>query len=436
MPKNDPKVLNAWCFYDWANSVHSLVIVSAIFPVYYGATAVNESGGDVIDFLGFSVKNSVLFSYAVSAAFLIIALTSPICSAIADYSGRRKRFLQFFCYFGALNCALLYFFVRETTTQSTIFFLFSLVGWAGSIVFYNSFLPEIATPDRYDRISARGYSLGYLGSVLLMVVNVAMLQRPEWFGGLTTAQAARIAFLTVGLWWAGFAQVAFRRLPADRATYEKRPGWLLNGFRELGHVFAQLRDLPAMRGFLLAYFFYSMGVQTVMYVAALFGDKELHLDGSVLIVTILLIQLVAIPGATFFARLSGRVGNVRALMTNVAIWVVTIGIAYFITTMYEFFALACLIGVVMGGIQSLSRSTFAKLMPTNTEDTASFFSFFDVTEKVAIVLGTLMYGLVEQVTGSMRNSILVLLVLFFIGFALLWRLSVQKIASVPLPERA
>ncbi len=435
MKKNDPKVLTAWCFYDWANSVHSLVIVSAIFPVYYGATAVNESGGDVIDFLGWPVKNSVLFSYAVSAAFLIIALTSPVCSAIADYSGRRKRFLKFFCYLGALNCALLYFFTRQTTTASTFFFLFSLVGWAGSIVFYNSFLPEIATPDRFDRVSARGYSLGYIGSVLLMVFNVVMLQKPEWFGGISTALAARISFLTVGLWWAGFAQISFRRLPVDRATHEKRPGWLLNGFRELGHVFGQVRYLPALKGFLLAYFFYSMGVQTVIYVAALFGDKELHLDGTSLIVTILLIQLVAIPGAVFFARLSGRVGNVRALMVNVAVWVVAIGLAYFITTQAEFFGLACIIGLVMGGIQSLSRSTYAKLMPADTDDTASFFSFFDVTEKVAIVLGTLMYGLVEQLTGSMRNSILVLVLLFFVGFALLWRLSFQKIATAPLPER-
>jgi len=434
--KNNPKVLNAWCFYDWANSTHSLVIVSAIFPVYFGATAVNASGGDVIDFLGIQVKNSVLFSYAVSAAFLIIALTSPICSAIADYSGRRKRFLQFFCYFGAANCALLYFFTKETITVSVFFFLFSLVGWAGSIVFYNSFLPVIATSDRFDRLSARGFSMGYLGSVLLMIFNLLMLQKPEWFGGISSGLAARISFLSVGLWWAGFAQYAFHHLPTDRAPVEKRPGWLLNGFRELGRVFDQLKFLPALKGFLLAYFFYNMGVQTVMYVAAIFGDKELHLDGTALITTILLIQLVAIAGATLFAWLSARLGNVRALMINTVVWMVACSLAYFITTQNEFFALACLVGMVMGGVQSLSRSTYAKLIPTDTEDTASFFSFYDVTEKISIVLGTLMYGLVEQLTGSMRNSLLVLLALFFIGFGLLWRLSAQKSTVVVLPERA
>ena len=435
MSKNDPRVLSAWCFYDWANSVHSLVIVSGIFPVYFGATALNESGGDVLNFLGFPVKNSVLFSYAISAAFLIIALTSPVCSAIADYSGRRKRFLQFFCYLGAINCALLYFFTRETTTSAVFFFLFSLVGWAGSIVFYNSFLPEIATADRFDALSARGFSMGYVGSVLLMVFNLTMLLKPEWYGNVSSGMASRISFLTVGVWWAGFAQFAFFRLPPDRATYEKRPGWLLNGFRELGQVFRQLGDLPTLKGFLLAYFFYSMGVQTVMYVAAIFADKELHLPAQSLIITVLLIQLVAIAGAMLFARLSKRLGNVRALMIAVVIWMGICTAAYFVTTQNDIFILAGVIGLVMGGIQALSRSTYAKLMPANTENTASFFSFYDVTEKISIVLGTLMYGLVDQLTGSMRNSMLVLLVLFLIGFGLLWRLSVQKIRVPVLAER-
>lgn len=429
--KNNPRTLTAWTYYDWANSVHSLVIVSSIFPVYFSATALNEAGGPMISFLGFPIKNSVLFSYTVSAAFLFTALLSPVCSAIADYSGRKKAFMKFFCYTGAISCSLLYFFTQETTTFAVICFWVSLIGWSGSIVFYNSYLPDIATEDQFDRVSARGFSMGYIGSVLLMILNLLVILKREWFGNISEAMASRIAFLTVGLWWIGFAQIPFSRLPDGTRKERKTGNYLLNGFKELRHVWTELQDRPLAKRFLIAFLVYNMGVQTVMYVATIFGSDELKLPGQSLIITILLIQLVAIPGAYSFSRLSEKLGNTYALMIAVVIWIGICTCAYFVSTESQFFVLAGVVGLVMGGIQSLSRSTYSKLIPATT-DTASYFSFYDVTEKSSIVLGTLLYGLIEQLTGSMRNSVLALLVLFVIGFLLLWRIPSQKIYGVRL----
>lgn len=434
MQKNNSRVLRAWTIYDWANSVHSLVIVSSIFPVYFSATALNESGGDVINFLGFPIKNSVLFSYTVSAAMLLAAVLSPICTALADYSGRKKAFMKFFCYTGSVACALLYFFTRDTITLAVFFFGWSLVGWAGSIVFYNSYLPEIATEDQFDRLSARGFSMGYIGSVLLMILNLAMILKGEWFGGISTDMASRVAFLTVGVWWFGFAQIPFNVLPdgtrkvAVSAT-ESWGSWFFNGFRELKLTFGHVQKQLLLRRFLISFAVYNMGVQTVMYVATIFASSELKMESSALITTILLIQLVAIPGAYAFARISERIGNIYALMIAVAIWIGICYAAYLVQTQSQFYVLACVVGMVMGGVQSLSRSTYSKFIPANTPDTASYFSFYDVTEKLSIVFGTLVYGLVEQITGSMRNSVLALLVLFVIGLLLLWRIPSQKIYS-------
>ncbi|MBC3785690.1 MFS transporter [Spirosoma utsteinense] len=434
--KNNPRTLTAWTFYDWANSVHSLVIVSSIFPVYFSATALNEAGGPIINFLGFPIKNTVLFSYTVSAAFLLTALLSPVCSAIADYSGRKKAFMKAFCYLGAICCGLLYFFTRDTTTFAVICFGLSLVGWSGSIVFYNSYLPDIATDDQFDRVSARGFSMGYIGSVLLMIFNLLMILKRDWFGNISEGTASRIAFLTVGVWWIGFAQIAFSRLPdgTRKPGQNKNGRYLLNGFRELRSVLNQLSQRPLILKFLTAFFVYNMGVQTVMYVATIFGSDELKMDGQNLIILVLLLQLVAIPGAYGFSWLSARIGNTYALMVAVVIWIGICAGAYLVQTQGQFFALASVVGLVMGGIQSLSRSTYSKLIPATT-DTASYFSFYDVTEKLSIVMGTLLYGLIEQLTGSMRNSVLGLLVLFIIGLLLLWRIPSQKIYRVHLETK-
>ncbi|GAA4443193.1 MFS transporter [Ravibacter arvi] len=426
MKKNDPKLINAWCMYDWANSVHNLVITASVFPVYFSATALAEDGSDVVSFFGHPVKNTVLFSYSVSVSFLLIALLIPFCTAIADYTGRKKTFMKFFCYLGATSCALLFFFKRDTLEFSVLAFMSSLIGWSGSIVFYNSFLPEIATEDNYDRFSARGFAWGYAGAVLLMLFNLTMIMFPAFYGITDKSLPARLSFLSVGVWWVVFAQIPFRRLPNN--IYERTPtgNWLFNGFRKLGTVFRQLQKQVMLPRYLIAFFIFNMGVQTVMYVATLFGANELKLPAKSLITTILLIQVIGIAGSYFFSWLSGKIGNIYALMVGVATWIGICAGAYFVTKEEEFYMLAATVGMVMGGIQALSRATYTKLIPDDTKDTASYFSFYDVTEKVSLVLGTFTFGFIDSVTGSMRNSVLALLIYFVIGLLLLARIPSQK----------
>lgn len=428
MQKNNPTVTNAWCMYDWANSVYSLVITSTIFPVYYGAITTQADGSNIVSFLGLSVNANALFSFAISASFLLAAMASPFLTAIADYSGRKKLFMQFFCYLGSLSCAALFFFTEDTLTLSIFAFVLATVGYSGSIVFYNSYLPDIATEDRYDTLSARGFSMGYIGSVLLLICNLLPILKPEWFGNISNGLASRISFLCTGVWWFAFAQYTFYHLPKHAQSITERSGnWLFNGFRELKKVWHEVKEMVQLKRFLLAFFFYNMGVQTVMYVATIFGDKELKLPAAALIGTILILQLVAIAGAAGFSWLSGKFGNTNALITGVIIWIgICLG-AYFVQTENQFYVLAAVVGLVMGGIQALSRSTYSKLLPENTPDTASYFSFYDIVEKTSIVLGTLSYGLIAAITGNMRNSIIALTLFFALG--LIFLLKIRKIKT-------
>lgn len=426
--KNNPKVLTAWTMYDWANSVHSLTITSAIFPIYFPIAAVMmPSQSTKLDFLGWQVENTVIYSYAVSLGFLLLAFSVPLVSAISDYTGKKKVFMKMYCYLGAISCMLLFFFKEGDYYLGTFAFLFSIVGWGGSIVFYNSYIPEIATEDKFDSLSARGFTMGYLGSVVLLIQNLTMVLKPEWYGGITGGEASRISFLTVGIWWLAFAQIPFAILPETQKPQKKTGNWIFNGFKELKKVFGDLQKLDITKKFLLSFFFYNMGAQTVMYLGALFGGQELKLPSESLIITILLIQLVAIPGAYIFSQLSEKVGNTKSLSYIVLIWIVICVAGYFVYSRNEFYVLATGIGFVMGGIQSLSRSTYAKMLPENSTDTASYFSFYDVCDRLSTVLGTFMFGLVNQITGSMRISLLFLTVFFAIGFVLLLRIPSKKI---------
>ena len=433
MEKNNKKVTTAWCFYDWANSVYSLVITTAIFPIYYVAVTTQADGTDLVNFLGWTVSASVLYKYALTGAFLAIALCSPILTAIADYGGNKKAFMRFFCYLGSFACMGLFFFNLQTFSLSVLLFMVAAIGYSGSIVFYNAYLPEIATEDQFDKLSARGFSLGYIGSMILLIVSLVMVLMPDLFGITDKSMAPRISFLMTGLWWFGFAHYSFAYLPQN--PYHKKPEghYLFNGFKELKKVWHKLGELPSLKRFLLAFFFYNMGVQTVMYVASLFGSKELHLPTESLIIVLLIIQAVAIGGAYGFAWLSARMGNIQALIVAVIIWVgISIG-AYFITTGNQYYALAFVVGAVMGGIQALSRSTYSKLLPPTT-DHASFFSFYDICDKVGLALGSLAFGLTEQWFGSMRNSVLVLSVFFVFGMIVLTTIKIRK--TEPQPQMA
>lgn len=420
----DKKTKNGWAFYDWANSVYSLVISTAIFPIYFNSVTSTETSS-TIEFLGIEYENTALYSYSLSLSFLIVAIISPLLSGIADYTGKKKRFLQFFCYLGSVSCASLFFFDGSNVFFGLSMSILASVGFWGSLVFYNAFLPEVAPPEEQDSLSAKGFSLGYIGASILLILNLVMIQMPDTFGFTDAGQASRISFILVGIWWAGFAQITFKRLPDN--PYHRKPEerYIFLGYRELARVVKQLKEEMALRRFLYSFFFYSIGVQTVILLAGLFGDQELGMDSSKLIMTILIIQFVAIGGSYLFSFISGKYGNIMALKICIMIWAAICLAAFTLsksdpTAEYKFFAIAAVVGLVMGGIQAISRSTYSKLLP-DTQSHASFFSFYDVSEKVAIVLGTICYGYLIQLTGSMKMSVLSLMIFFIIGYILIVR---------------
>lgn len=414
------KVVNGWAMYDWANSVYNLVITTTFFPIFYLGTTHAKFNGDDVTFFGGTLKNSVLYDYVLSAAYLIIAISLPILSSIADTRGNKKNFLRFFCYLGSFACASLFFFDNAPLEIGMLSVMLAAIGFWGGLVFYNSYLPEIAAPEYQDRVSARGFSFGYLGSVLMQLIGFALVTFLP-FGIKDSTQAVEITFLLVGIWWFGFAQITFNRLPASKPAISEHTGSVFkDGFIELKKVYAQVRVMPVLKRFLRAFFFYSMGVQTVMMVAVIFASVELKMESTNLIICVVLIQLVAIVGAWGMARLSGRFGNFKVLIATVLLWIGVCINAYYITTETQFYVLAMAVGLVMGGIQSLSRSTYAKLIP-ETRDTASFFSYYDVTEKMAIAIGVFSFGYIEHMTNNMRTSVLVLIGFFTIG--LIWLFS-------------
>ena len=417
------KVVNGWAMYDWANSVYNLVITTTFFPIYYlGVTGDGNDATktDYIDFLWLKhIPNSSLYDYTLAVAFLFVAFSSPVLSSIADYKGNKKSFMRFFVTIGSLSCMGLYFFNASTLLFSSILMIIATIGFWGSLVFYNSYLPEIAAPEDRDRISAKGFSMGYIGSVLLQLIGFVLVSLAG-DDEAAQANAVRLTFVLVGLWWIGFTQITFARLPKSKpAGIPNNKNIFANGFHELGKVFRQIKTMPVLLLFLCAFFFYNMGVQTIMLVATNFGKEELKLDTTTLILTVVIIQLVAILGAIGMSRLSNKFGNFKVLMLVILLWILVCVYAYFfLYNQWQFFGVAAVVGLVMGGIQSLSRSTYSKLMPV-TNDTASFFSFYDVTEKIAIVVGMFSFGFITHLTGSMRSSILALMAFFILGFALL-----------------
>jgi MFS transporter, UMF1 family len=416
------KVINSWAMYDWANSVYNLVITSTIFPAYYEAVTKSD-GNDKLHFFGRTYINTSFYNYAIATAILIVAILIPILSSIADYKGNKKSFMRFFCTIGALACGGMYFFKDKADTGIGVACaMVACICYWSSLVFYNSFLPEIAAKEDQDKVSARGFSFGYIGSVIMQVIAlVLILMQPKDNQGFAT----QLSFLLVGAWWLGFAQIPLAILPKGTASAERpEKGLIANGFIELKNVFKEIKQLPVLRRYLTSFFFYNMGVQTVMLVAALFGAKELKLPTDKLITVILIIQLVAILGAYAVAKLASKIGNLQTLCIIVSFWIGICICAYFIQNAMQFNILAACVGLVMGGIQSLSRSTYSKLMPA-THDTASYFSFYDVTEKVAIVIGMVTFAFLEELTGSMRISVVVVAGFFAIGLLLLF-VTLQK----------
>jgi len=428
--KGDKKIIRGWVMYDWANSVYNLVISSAIFPIFYDTQskivyAENNNIADwekipegtqvTIDFFGQQLSNSVIYSFVLSASFLVVAFMSPLLSGIADYTGSKKRFLQFFCYFGSFAAMSLYFFDAHYAEISMLSIFIASIGFWNSLVFYNAFLPEIANPIDQDKISARGFSMGYLGSMILLILCLVWIQVLHF--------DVRWCFVFVGVWWIGFSQFTYRVLPTNVHGKKPESGYIWRGFRELKLVFKEFKQTKRLKRYLYAFFFFNTGVQTVMLMATIFANKEIQwpegADTSGLIIAILLIQILGAVGAFIMSRLSNKIGNIYTLMVSVALWIGLCVFAFFIKTPNEFYTMAAGVGLVMGGVQAIARSTYSKFLPPTT-DNASYFSFYDVTEKIGIVFGTFFFGFMEYITESLKASVISVTAFFVIGFILLF----------------
>ena len=427
--KGDSKLLNAWAFYDWANSVYPLVISSAVFPIYYGSLFIDDL---YIEVFGFNFKNTALISFLTAFAFIILSFITPLLSGIADYMGNKKLFLKLFCYLGSFSCMGLYWFELSNIYLGLSFYFLALISFWASLVFYNSYLPDIAFKEQQDSISAKGYALGYFGSVLLLILNLAMVMYPSYFGisgPNPEILAMKYSFVSVGFWWIICSQYTFHYLPSSKEKKKIIKDVFFNGFNELKQVWNELKKILVIRKYLIAFFIYSSALQTVLLIAAYFGEQEIDWPEDEktigLIVSILLIQLIAIFGAILTSKLSSKFGNIFTLILLNIFWALLCIGAYFITDPYEFYIAAGLVGLVMGGIQALSRSTFSKMIP-KTDNTTSYFSFYDVSQKVSIVFGMTLFAFLDQITGSMRTSILMFVVIFLIGALLLKRIKINN----------
>ena len=432
LERGSKKLINAWAFYDWANSVYPLVISTAVFPIYYSSMASSFANIEgKIGFLGALWNPTTLYDYTLAFSFLIVAFISPILSGIADYTGDKLKFLKRFCLLGSISVISLFFFKGESTLWIALLCtVFASIGFWGSIVFYNAYLPEVAYPEQQDAVSAKGFIYGYVGSVLLLIFSLVLVQKPEWFGITDPTFAPRITFALVGVWWFGFAQITYKRLPKNELNQKSDKEYIWNGFLELKSVFKSLNSQSHLKYFLMAFFFLSVGVQTIILMAGIFGSEELGLPTFNLILTILFVQIVAIFGAYLFSKLSDRIGNISTLKITLCIW----GLVCFIAFVLDkdqpnvdnyFYAMGIVLGFVLGATQSLTRSTYSKLLP-ETQDHATYFSFYDVTEKIAIVLGMIVFGLLIAITGSMQYSVLALAGFFFMAFLCLFKLKRTK----------
>lgn len=446
--KNDKKLINGWAMYDWANSVYALVITTAIFPEYfYGVTTQKEIINGIetiistnVNIFGFELKNTAVYTYSLSIAFLLVALINPYLSALADTTGNKKRFMQFFCFMGAVACALLFFFTSDTIYFGLSMFMLAGIGFAGSLVFYNSFLPEIATEDQFDKVSAKGFALGYIGSVILLALNLVMVQGwdADFFWFANKGEAVRYSFLSVGMWWFGFSLFTFSRLPNN--VMDKKDKFLsgkntfTHAISEFKKVWNEVQQLPLLKKFLTSFLFYSMGVQTVMYVATLFGKDVVGMETAQLIILVLILQIVAIAGAFVFAKISEKKGNIFSITISLVAWTGICVVAFYMSKgmVTQFYILGVFVGLMMGAIQSMSRSTYAKFIPQETEDHASYFSFFETVEKFSISVGALVYGLIDHITGSMHYSALALTVFFIIGLIFIVRIPSKQIYNTTL----
>lgn len=425
--KGDKKVIRGWVMYDWANSVYPLIISSAIFPILYETqTSVKDpitkaTIFDTVSVFGMEFKNTEFYAYLICLSYIVVALLSPVLSGIADAGGKRKLFMQFFCYLGAISSGLLYFFHADRYSLeggpfyidwSILALFFGSVGFWASLVYYNSYLPEIAEPKDHDKISARGFSMGYLGSSILLIIVLILTV-------FTKAIPIRFAFPLVSLWWISFATYSFMRLPKSTATSKVEGNMIVKGYREVYKVWKEINLNIPLKRYLFSFFMFNMAVQTIMVMAVAFANKEVRgIKQQDLIISILIIQFIGILGAYLLSKVSRKIGNLKSIGIAIIIWIgLCLGVYYLVYEPWQFFIAAAIVGLVMGGIQSLARSTYSKLLP-ETKDLTSYFSFYDLAEKIGLAVGTLTFGLIEGYL-NIRTSILALVIFFVIGLIIL-----------------
>ena len=422
-PKGSKKLIGAWALYDWANSVYSLVISSAVFPIYYSQYVFSQTNS--VEIFNLDINKDTLISSVSAFSFLLIAFLSPLLSGIADFVGNKKVFMKFFVYMGSFSCVGLYWFELETIEISLIFYTLGLIGFWGSLVYYNSYLTDITYPNQTNKVSAKGYTMGYIGSVILLMVNLIMINYYETFGFSSEIAAMKSSFAIVGVWWFTFSQYSFYHLPRGNKGVKIPKNIIWNGFKELKSVYKFIRSSKRFTRFLLAFFIFSFSLQTVLYIASYFGVSEIEWSSSSeqtsgLIISILLIQIVAIGGAYFFTKLAQKYGNIIVLTFAIFLWGTVCLYAYFIKSPIQFYMIAGLVGLLMGGTQPVARATYSLFIP-DTKDTTSFFSFYDVTEKIGIVFGMIFYAVAAQITGTVRFSVIIFMFFFFLGAILLTR---------------
>ena len=407
--------------YDWANSAYITTAAVAILPNYFARVVVGEAG---VDILGMNMSATALWSFMLGGAAFIVFLFAPVLGAVADFSSAKKRFLTSFAYTGSLFAIMLYFCKFGDVTLTIVLFLGSQVCFVGGNVFYDAFLPQIASEDKMDAVSARGYAFGYIGGSLQFAIAlglVAMQKTPE-----NQAMAARIGMAMTGIWWAGWTLLTLKYLKEEKTPYElpekyrhqlKVLAYLTVGISRTIATAKKVGRFKHLTLFLIAYMIYNDGIHTVTSMATIYGTEELKLTTTALMVTLLLVQVVAIGGALIFSWLANRIGAKRSVMFALVLWSGVVTYGYFIHTATEFFILGMIVGVVLGGTQALSRSLYGAMIPEQAS--AEFYGFYSVFSKFSSIWGPTTFGVIKQVTGSARLAIISLMVFFIAGLILL-----------------
>jgi UMF1 family MFS transporter len=409
MDREHRKILRSWKMYDWANSGFATTIMAAVLPEFYSSVA-----GATLD----KTTATSYWGYSNTIAMLIIAIAAPLLGAISDHSGAKKRFLGAFACVGIVATGLLIGIGSGMWIVASILYIFGRVGFGGGNIFYDSLLPHVAGPEEIDRVSAEGYAYGYLGGGILLALNLSMILKPDFFGIPNAAWASRISFLSVALWWAIFCIPIFKHVAEPRAVIagDESLNPLKAGYQRLRRTFKDIRRFKELAKFLVAFWLYNDGIGTIIIMAVIFG-AEIGIGRTHLIGAILMVQFVGIPFTVLFGRLPKRIGTKKSILLALGVYAIITILGYFMQKPIHFWLLAFLVSMVQGGTQALSRSMYASMAPTSKS--AEFFGFYNVSSKFAGIIGPTLFGVVGQLSGTSRISIISIIFFFLAGASIL-----------------